>query len=99
MGDQHYRVSTPHFDDNTSTRDGWLRMSQHGKPDALYSMGEFVDRRGFVSVYRQHDLTRLDAIAGGRMHIRTWQRYFGDRTISRLCRAFLTDLLGEESAA
>lgn len=84
-----------HFDDSISIGAGFLRIHKHGDLDVgHYWMGDYVDQRGFVSVYRQEGLTRLDLVARGRMHMRTWQKSYGDRTISRLARAFLTEHFG-----
>lgn len=93
---QHVTVQEPHTDSTAHIGDGFLRLHRHGGTSGVgfYWMGEFVDRRGFVSVYRQDGLTRLDIVHGGRLHIRTWRKYFGDRTIARLARAFLTELAG-----
>lgn len=91
--DQHFAVSEAPFDDAVSISKGFLRLHRHGDPSiGHYWTGDFVDQRGFVSIYRDSNVTRLDAVSGGRMHMRTWQRYYGDRTIARLARAFLTDL-------
>lgn len=72
---------------------GNLRMFTHEAPAAVYYTGEFIDPRGIATVYRQEGLTRLDFVHAGRRHSRSWQKSFGDRTIARLCRAFITDLL------
>lgn len=95
--DAHFTVDEPAFDDSWLARAGSLRIHRHGAAGAYYWTGDFTDPRGLVSVYRQHDHTRLDFIHDGRCYARTWQRYFGDRTISRLARAFVTDILAEIS--
>ncbi len=71
---------------------GHLRMFAHDVGGAVYHTGEFVDPRGIATVYRQDGLTRIDFVHGGRCHSRSWQKAFGDRTIARLSRAFITDL-------
>jgi hypothetical protein len=96
MVDQHYTVSTPHFDDGfTIGKQGMLRLFSAGAPDLRYWLGEFMDERGTVTVYRQHNLVHLDFAVGRRVHTRTWQSYLGDRTIARLARAFISDVLAQ----
>lgn len=93
--DQHYRVSELHGDDSFHPGAGLLRLSQHNISSGTYWSGDFVDRRGIVTIQMESTFTRLDAVVGGRCHMRTWRRAFGERTLHRLCRAFLTDLAGE----
>lgn len=93
---QTFATADEAFDDSVSIGDGLLRMNQHGGGDAgFYWMGSYVDKRGLVTVYRQKGYTRLDIVAGGRMLMRSWQVQYGDRTITRLARAFLTEHCGE----
>jgi hypothetical protein len=72
---------------------GNLRMFEHGNDPNLYWTGEFVDPRGIATIYRQEGVTRIDFVRAGRCHSRSWKKAFGDRTIARLARAFITDLL------
>lgn len=91
--DDGFTVKTDHFDDSLANRKGFVRMLQHGTGEDAYQTGEFCDPRGIVSIYRQSDLTRLDFCYAGRLFMRTWERHFGDRTLSRLARAFVSDVL------
>jgi hypothetical protein len=79
------------FPNSCSIGDGWLSLHRHGEPKAYYWMGDYINRLGLVRVYRQHDYTRLDMVADGRLYQRSWPRYWGDRTISRLAARFLSD--------
>lgn len=79
-----------------SERRGFLRMHSYGTSlSGQYDLGDFMDPRGIVSVYRQcdPDFLRLDFMHGGRFYSRQWEEYFGDRTIPRLARQFITDIL------
>jgi hypothetical protein len=99
MVEQHYTVDAPHFDDGfTISKRGMLRIFSAGAPDMRYWLGDFIDERGTVTVYRQNNLVRLDFAVGRRLHTRTWQSYFGDRTIARLARAFISDVLSTPDA-
>jgi hypothetical protein len=71
---------------------GWLRLRRNGGPEAYYWTGEYVRPGGVVDVYRQYNLTRLELLVDGRMCVRTWRRYWGNKTISRLAREFIEDL-------
>lgn len=93
--DAHFTVVEPAFDDSWLVRAGSLRIHRHGAAGAYYWKGDFTDPPGLGSLYRQHDHTRLDFIHDGRCYARAWQRYFGDRTISRLTRAFVTDIIAD----
>lgn len=73
---------------------GYLMLHRHGGPEhGYYWTGAFMHPRGIVQVYRQHDYTRLSFADGLRVCHRSWERYWGDRTISRLAREFIQDLL------
>lgn len=96
--DQHFTVSEEHAEYSYSVGNGFLRMREHGQPGDTHWIGEFFDPRGIVSVYRQDGLTRIDFVSGGQMVSRSWKRSFGDRTIARLCRAFITDLETSDDA-
>lgn len=75
-------------------RHGFLRrMRVHGEAkNGFWWEGEYVHPQGIVSIYRQSDHTRLDFATGGRLFSRSWDKYFGDRTIGQLARAFVADL-------
>jgi hypothetical protein len=98
MVDLNFSVKTPHFDDGfTLDQGGMLRMFSAGDPHLPYWLGDFIDARGTVTVYRQHDLVRLDFAVGRRVHTRTWRAYFGDRTIAKLARALISDVLAKHT--
>lgn len=94
---QDFAVQDPHNDYAFSPDAGMLRLSQHETAHGTWWSGDFVDYRGLVSIQMEDAYTRLDAVADGRCHVRTWKRSFPDRTVSRLCRAFLSDLHGAPS--
>lgn len=73
---------------------GLLRLSKHNHNGAYWWTGDFVDYRGIVSIQREASFTRLDAVADGQCHTRTYLKYYGDRTVSQLCRQMLTELHG-----
>lgn len=91
----HYTVAEEPREWAFSPGAGVLRLTQHRwRENEKWWAGDFVDHRGIVSILRQSDYLRLDTVAGNRCHVREWQSYYGDRTVSRLCRALLTDLHG-----
>jgi hypothetical protein len=74
-------------------RRGFLRMHSHGNENiGFYQMGEFMHPNGIVTVYCQEDFTRLDFMHGDRLHTRQWERRWGDRTIPKLARQFVSDI-------
>jgi hypothetical protein len=79
-------------DDILSVGQGRLRLDEHGSGSGRYFMGDYMDPRGFVSVYMQDDYTRLDVIAVGRLVMRSWDRTFSRRTLPRLARQLLDDV-------
>ena len=96
--DQHFAVANSHYDYDFSPGAGIMRLTSHDfrsggirSGDQWWS-GDYVDYRGIVSIQMDDRFTRLDAVVNGRCHTRSWRRGFGDRTVTRLCRAFLTDL-------
>lgn len=91
---QSVRVQAPHEDDSFDPGDGILRLYTKESRLGPYSDGDFVDKRGIVSIQMENTYLRLDTVFGGRCHVRTWHRAFGNRTVAQLCRAFLTDLHG-----
>lgn len=76
-------------DDSATIARGLLRLHRHGEPGKPYWLGDYVCPLGIVTVYRQINLTRLDAVIGGRLHMRTWPRFVADTTIPRLARDVL----------
>lgn len=92
--DQTFTVKGECSDWSWTVGGGALRLSKHeGSRGEPWWTGDFLDPRGIVTVYRQSDVVRLDYVVGGRCHSRSWHRYFGERTIARLARAFITDIL------
>jgi hypothetical protein len=91
---QSVRVVDEHQDYDFCPEAGMLRLSTHNNEVGCWWQGDFVDFRGIVTIQMEDTYTRLDTVAGGRCHVRTWQRGYGDRTVAQLCRAFLTDLHG-----
>jgi hypothetical protein len=92
-----YRVAAPAQEWTYAVGKGHLAIHLHGDAkNGFYSTGVFLDPRGIVRVYRQIDHTNLTYIADGRSHDRSWNRYWSDRTINRLARALITDVLNEE---
>lgn len=79
------------FTDSHAIGRGWLRLHRVDTPRGEYSHGDFVDRRGFVSIYRQDGLTRLDMVVAGKLVMRTWKRWLPDRTVSRYSREMLNE--------
>lgn len=92
--DQHYADGGEAYNYAFSPGAGLLRLTQHNAHFGTWWSGNFVDYRGIITVQMEQEYTRLDTVAGGECRVRTWQRAFGDRTVARLCRAFLTDLHG-----
>ena len=93
MTDNQFSVAEQPSDWSWSLGDGRLRMYVHTSKAEKYYTGEFVDPRGIATVYRENGITRIDFAHQGRCYSRSWQRAYGDRTIARLCRAFITELL------
>jgi hypothetical protein len=73
---------------------GFLRLSEHIAPNGGWWTGDFVDYRGLVAIQREEKFTRLDTVAGGYCHTRTYHKFYGDRTVAQLCRQLLTELHG-----
>jgi hypothetical protein len=93
--EQHFAPEEAGYDYDFSPAAGMLRLTARSGQDGVqWWDGDFVDYRGIVTISVEDRYTRLDTVAGGRCHVRTWTRGFGDRTVARLCRAFLTDLHG-----
>lgn len=91
--DQHFSVKAPAHEYSFSVKRGYLRLNRRENTRGQdWWSGEFLDPRGTVTIYRQSDYTRLDFIVDGTAHCRCWQKFWGDRTICRLARAFITDL-------
>lgn len=86
--DQHGFTADRFFDDSFSPDAGILRLHDYG----THWAGDYVDYRGIVTVYMEGSHLRLDAVASNRCHVRTWQRSYGNRTVTMLCRAFLSDI-------
>lgn len=97
--DQRFKVNVEPYGYSFSPDAGMLRLCSHetSRGEKWWS-GDFVDYRGIVSVMRERRFLRLDAVANNRCHTRSWRGYYGDRTVARLARAFLSDLLGEPAA-
>lgn len=96
---QRFTVNDPRHDFAFSPGAGMLRMTQHSTSSGCWWSGDFVDYRGIVTIQMEDTYTRLDAVAGNRCHVRTWERAFPDNTMAKLCRAFLTDLHGAPASA
>jgi len=95
-----YRVAEASNDWSYAVGKGQLSIHLHGDAKGgFYWTGVFMDPRGIVRVYRQADHTSLTYIADGRSYDRSWTRYWSDRTINRLARALITDVLNEDFAA
>lgn len=74
---------------------GLLRLThQTSSIGGEWWTGDFVDYRGIVSIQRERRFTRLDTVADGYCHTRTYNKFYGDRTVTQLCRQFLTELHG-----
>jgi hypothetical protein len=87
-------VAEPASDWSWSVGAGSLTLTKHGSASpGWYWTGEFLHPSGFVRVYRQKDLTRIDFITDGRGYSRSWQKDWGDRTINRLAREFVAEIL------
>lgn len=74
-------------------RRGFLRLNSFGSGEARYEMGEFMHPKGIVTVYRQEDYTSLQFVHGERIFCRQWDAYWGSRTINKLARQFVADVL------
>lgn len=93
---QDFRLAEEPYGHTFSPGAGMLRLCSHGTSrNETWWSGDFVDYRGIVSVIREANFLRLDAVAGGRCHVRSWLCCCNDTTVAKLCRAFLTDLHGE----
>lgn len=62
--------------------------------------GDYLDRHGIVSIYRQshggsrnRDYTWLDIARDGRLYMRTWEACWGNETIVRLAKQFMADVI------
>lgn len=79
-------ISTTDFDDSSwRVGRGYLTMYEDGT-------GFFSGSLGMVRVYRDRKSTHLVTPHCGLMHSRYWRRRWGDKTISRLAKEFLTDV-------
>ena len=86
-------ISTENYSDwSFATGPGWARLQNHGEGNGRYTTGDIILPQGTVSVYRQVDYTRLDFAYGGRVHVRQWDREWGDRTLPRLARELVRDV-------
>lgn len=93
--DLHFAVAEVPYDYHFAIGAGYLQLSKHTLNDGdYYHTGTFFDPRGIVDVYRQEDHTRISVCVGGYGYHRSWNKAYGDRTLARLCRAFLTDIVG-----
>ena len=89
--------TSDYFDDSVGNRQGFLRMLRSGEGDSAYWTGDYVHPLGIVSVYRDYRFTRLDFAAHDRLYMRSWRTHFADRTLHRLSRDFVTDILSDVS--
>ena len=69
---------------------GRLEMTEHGRG---YSTGVFINRLGVVRVCQFTTVTALYLVRGGIEYQRCWDRRWGRKTISRLAREYLEDML------
>jgi len=60
--------------------------------DYGYTTGAYVHPLGIVRVVRFSTVTSLYLVRAKREYQRRWERYWGDKTISRLAREFLEDM-------
>ena len=94
MLDQYYQTKTEFYESDFAVGNGYCLLFVHSNGDETYHTGEVYDPRGIVTVYRQFDHTNLRLVHEGRHYSRSWSCYYGKRTILRLARAFLTDIVG-----
>jgi hypothetical protein len=91
---QNFRIAGDRHEYSFSPGAGLLRLHVVSNSAGNWWTGDFVDYRGIVSIQMEATFLRLDTVAQGRCHVRTYGRRFGERTVAKLCRAFLTDLHG-----
>lgn len=87
------RVTLEDFSVYSSGKTPYLMLNKHGN----WWSGWYYHPRGIVAVYREGGYTRLSLSDGCRVCHRSWARYWGDRTISRLAREFIRDLIDRPS--
>ena len=91
--DLHFTVKDEASEYRWSVARGMLRLfEQRTSRDDIYWLGEFLDPRGIVTIMREASHTRLDMVHDGYAYSRTWRKFFGDRTVAKLARAFITDV-------
>lgn len=78
-------------------KEGLLRLVPNQSSRGNFSTGEYIHRAGIVTILvapttpgRPLGYTRLDTVIDGRQAMRTFDRQYAERYLSRLCR----DLLG-----
>lgn len=72
----------------------YLSLAKAHNGDAAYRSGWWRGPEGLVMIVsirgtRPH--LRMELLANGRVHTRSWAHAFGDRTIARLAREFAQD--------
>lgn len=84
-------------ENRSSLRHGLLRMTSHRLDSGLkWSTGDYVHSAGIVSILRQEPdrsfprgYTRLDAVVGGKLIYRSWDREWKDHSLPKLARQLL----------
>lgn len=76
-----------------ANRDGALSLYVNGTEPNTWQSGVFYHPNGIVEVYREAKITRLAFAHAERVFHRTWLRSWGDRSIYRLAREFVADVL------
>jgi len=90
---QHFTVKDQANDYHWSVARGHLRLFPNKTSRGeYYWLGEFLDPRGIVTIMREQKLTRLDYVLNGTAYSRSWRKHFGDRTLAKLARAFITEI-------
>lgn len=85
--------------DSLSAKPGCLRRSVARATDD-WREGDAVTPSGIVSIYTQgclsgrDQLTRMDVVCGGRLHVATWRRTFSDRFLLTLAKRFAASVAG-----
>jgi hypothetical protein len=84
-------------EERVTVKRGLLRITSHRLDRGTkWATGDYVHPLGVVSILRQEPdrsfpggYTRLDAVVGGKLVYRSWEREWADRSIPKLARQLL----------
>src|ERR1035437_10347619 len=96
-------MKTQYFDDKMRLRSNCNRVHKQESSDAWWLDGDVVTHCGIVSVQAEQGsnnrkgFTRLDFALDGKLHIRTYQKFYSKRGISLLAGRFAQDVIDKYS--